>query len=306
MTSTTHTDVTVVETDSGQPPYMDTLVDARPPGGMDPELLSVDARNSSAPIAANTAGLIPAKRNAFAKRTLDVIVALTVLAVTLPFYPLIILAIRLNSEGPAIFRQVRIGRNGRQFMMYKFRSMFISQQTVDPVYEKIAQNWIAGIPVADGIPAADQHDAHEPARSATLVDSLPTSDTNSSSGRRKRPTAHYKLANDPRITRIGRILRSTSIDELPQFINVLRGEMSVVGPRPGIPFEVEHYSEREFGRLLVNPGITGRWQTIGRGKVTFRQMIEMDLEYVALNSFWQDVLLIIRTIPTVLRAKGAA
>jgi lipopolysaccharide/colanic/teichoic acid biosynthesis glycosyltransferase len=116
----------------------------------------------------------------------------------------------------------------------------------------------------------------------------------------------FKLTDDPRVTRVGRVLRKTSIDELPQFFNVLLGEMSVVGPRPPLLHEVERYNQRALARLRMVPGITGQWQVEGRGRVSFEQMVEMDLEYGEAGSLWRDISLVFRTIPAVLRGSGAA
>ncbi|HEX3271793.1 MAG TPA: sugar transferase, partial [Ktedonobacterales bacterium] len=115
----------------------------------------------------------------------------------------------------------------------------------------------------------------------------------------------FKYTDDPRITRIGHILRKTSIDELPQFLNVLRGEMSVVGPRPALLCEVEQYNQQALARLQVLPGITGRWQVEGRGRVDFDGMVDLDLEYVGDSSLWRDITLVLRTIPAVLKGDGA-
>lgn len=246
--------------------------------------------------------IVPAPRNAFAKRALDIFVAVVILLATLPLYPFIALLIRLDSSGPALFRQVRVGRHGRLFTVYKFRSMHYSPQTVDPLYHKIAASWIAGVPIAASISAADESTADQGAGTPGYR----VAGNGASALKKTGAASHYKLANDPRITRVGRFLRATSMDELPQFINVLLGDMSVVGPRPGIPYEVDHYAQRDFARLLVKPGITGLWQVKGRGRVTFQQMIELDLEYVANNSFWHDFNLIVRTVPAVLLGKGAA
>ena len=115
----------------------------------------------------------------------------------------------------------------------------------------------------------------------------------------------FKRTDDPRITRVGHILRKTSIDELPQFLNVLRGDMSVVGPRPAIFHEVERYSQQALARLQVLPGITGRWQVEGRGRMNFNEMVELDLKYVGGSSLRRDITLVLRTIPAVLRCDGA-
>jgi lipopolysaccharide/colanic/teichoic acid biosynthesis glycosyltransferase len=114
----------------------------------------------------------------------------------------------------------------------------------------------------------------------------------------------YKLANDPRVTRVGRFLRKFSIDELPQFINVLRGEMSLVGPRPPLPYEVEQYSLRDQLRLCGKPGLTGTWQVYGRSRVTFQEMVEMDIAYLHQQSIWQDLKFIALTVPVMLQGRG--
>ena len=249
------------------------------------------------------APITPAPRNAFANRALDIVVALVVLLLTLPFYPIILLAIRLDSTGPALFRQVRAGRNGRPFVVYKFRSMYYSAQANDPLYQQIASSWLGGVPLTESFRGVAPRNGNN----GKHTDSLPMRDvSSSSSASAPRAAIKYKLKDDPRITRVGRFLRMTSIDELPQFLNVLRGEMSVVGPRPAIPYEVDRYSPHDFGRLLVKPGVTGLWQVKGRGHVSFQRMIELDLDYVASNSFWYDIALILRTVPAVLFARGAA
>jgi len=116
----------------------------------------------------------------------------------------------------------------------------------------------------------------------------------------------YKNVLDPRITKVGRFIRKTSIDELPQFWNVLRGEMTLVGPRPPLPYEVEQYSAYEHQRLLGKPGLTGTWQVYGRSRVTFHNMIEMDLEYLENQSLWRDLKLIFLTVPVMIFARGGA
>jgi exopolysaccharide biosynthesis polyprenyl glycosylphosphotransferase len=169
------------------------------------------------------------------------------------------LAIKLDSPGPVIFRQRRIGVNGREFQMLKFRSM--------------------------------HRDAE--ARLASLRA------LNEASG----PV--FKIRKDPRITRVGRLIRRTSIDELPQFWNVLRGEMSIVGPRPPLPWEADQYQRRHVRRLSVKPGITCTWQVSGRSAIGFDRWMELDLAYIDSWSLWQDVKILARTIPAVLTGRGA-
>lgn len=261
------------------------------------------------------ARILPAQRNYAAKRLFDVVFTVVVLMVTLPFYPLLMLVIYLDSPGPALFRQVRIGKDGRPFVAYKFRTMHheVAGQS-QAIQVQIVERWMATTPVGvDG-----NSDAPRPVN-ATPSDSLqghPDGEGVLAVSPRNRllqwrplpvrTNMSYKFVDDPRITRVGRFLRKTSLDELPQFLNVLRGEMSVVGPRPSLLCEVERYHERDLARLRVMPGITGIWQVRGRGRVSFAQMVEMDLEYAVSGSLWGDIGLILRTIPAVSSGKGAA
>jgi lipopolysaccharide/colanic/teichoic acid biosynthesis glycosyltransferase len=169
------------------------------------------------------------------------------------------IAIRLDSPGPVFFRQRRVGMNGREFTLLKFRSMYQDAQArLDALR---ARNEVSG-PV-------------------------------------------FKMKDDPRVTRVGRFIRRTSIDELPQFWNVLRGEMSVVGPRPPIPSEVQQYERRHLRRLSVKPGITCTWQVSGRSSIGFDRWMELDLSYIDNWSLWHDVKILARTIPAVLTGRGA-
>lgn len=172
---------------------------------------------------------------------------------------LIALAIKLDSPGPVLFRQTRIGKGGKPFTLYKFRSM------------------------VDGADRQQEALRRATGRSALL----------------------FKLRDDPRVTRVGRFLRRTSLDELPQFFNVLKGEMSVVGPRPPVPEEVAEYQDWHLQRLLVTPGLTGLWQVNGRSDLTFDEMVRLDLYYVENWSPWLDLKVILRTVPVVLTGRGA-
>jgi len=260
------------------------------------------------------ARVLPAQRNYVTKRLFDIVFSTVVLAITLPIYPLVMLAIRLGSPGPALFTHVRVGKDGRLFIAYKFRTMHhdVTGQS-QSVQVKIVENWMSAAPLDTGVlPNSHQHaGAVSHAYLDRCVD-VKAAAAHMSRDRllrwrsRADPLATYKLVHDPRITRIGRFLRKTSLDELPQFLNVLRGDMSVVGPRPSLPCEVERYRERDLARLRVTPGITGIWQVRGRGRVSFAQMVEMDLEYVTTGSFSGDIVLILRTIPAVLSGRGAA
>lgn len=193
------------------------------------------------------------------KRGLDIAMSLFVLVVLAPLMALIAVAIRLDSEGPAVFTQGRVGEAGRPFDILKFRSM--------------------------------QKGAEE--RKAQLQE------MNQASG----PV--FKIRADPRVTRIGRLLRRLSLDELPQFVNVLRGEMSVVGPRPGLPPEVAQYQPWQRQRLEVPPGITGLWQVSGRSDLSFDEMCLLDVYYIENWTLGLDLTIMLRTVPRMLFADGA-
>ncbi len=190
------------------------------------------------------------------KRCLDVALAALAIGLLIPLLLVVALAVRLDSAGPAIFRQTRIGRGGKSFVVFKFRTMSDSEQGL---------RFFQG---PDG-------------------------------------TLRHKLVNDPRVTRIGRFLRRTSIDELPQLINVLRGEMSLIGPRPELPGIVEHYQPWQHQRHLVRPGMTGWWQVQGRSDRPMHENTELDLYYVENLSPGLDVQIIRRTIRVVLSGLGA-
>lgn len=193
------------------------------------------------------------------QRALDITVSVAALAVL--GLPMLVVAglVRLDSRGPAFFKQVRVGKNGRTFEVYKFRSMHVDA---------------------------------EARRQALLAMS-------------DREGVCFKSRNDPRVTRIGRFLRRLSLDELPQILNVLKGDMSIVGPRPALPEEVAAYPERALGRLSVKPGITGLWQVSGRANIGFDKMIDLDLAYVRSRSVLLDILLILLTVQAVVSGRGA-
>ncbi len=193
------------------------------------------------------------------KRALDLIFSVLALVVTAPLLLVVALVIRLNSPGPAFFRQKRVGQGGKLFDIYKFRSMRVGAE-----------------------------EEQEQLR-----------DQNESSG------PLFKMKADPRITPLGRFLRRSSIDELPQFFNVLRGEMSVVGPRPGLPSEVAEYQPWHRQRLEVPPGITGLWQVSGRSELTFDEMCLLDIYYIENWSLGLDLSIMLRTVPRVFFAEGA-
>lgn len=201
------------------------------------------------------------------KRIIDVVVALLLLLVLLPALLLMVLAVRATSPGPALFRQVRSGRHGRPFVMLKFRSMHANSD--DAVHR-------------------------------TYVTALLTEEAAPDGGL----TGVYKLDRDPRVTSVGAFLRRMSLDELPQLINVLRGEMSLVGPRPALPWEVQLYNVEHRRRLEVPPGLTGLWQVSGRSRLTMRQALDLDLEYVSRCSTRLDLRILLRT-PAALRSGSA-
>lgn len=193
------------------------------------------------------------------RRTFDLVFSAGALAVLAPTALLVGLAIRLDSPGPVLFRQTRIGKDGTPFTLLKFRTMHRDAET----------------------------------RRAALLDGS------------DRQGLCFKARRDPRITRVGRILRRFSLDETPQFWNVFRGDMAIVGPRPALPEEVAAYPARARRRLAVKPGLTGIWQVSGRAEVGFDTMIEMDLDYVRAQSLGLDLRLIARTFGAVLTGRGA-
>jgi lipopolysaccharide/colanic/teichoic acid biosynthesis glycosyltransferase len=201
-------------------------------------------------------------------RSLDIVVAGVLLIALSPLLLVVALLVRLDSRGPAIFRQERIGRNLKPFKVAKFRTM------------------------RNGVPA-DPHRRHVEEMIREQDDANGT------------PRPMMKLQADPRITKIGGFLRRTSVDELPQLWNVLRGEMSLVGPRPPIQYEVDAYPARAFRRFAVRPGLTGLWQVRGRSLVTFSEMIDLDTEYVESRSLLLNLKILVLTVPTVLHGKGA-
>jgi lipopolysaccharide/colanic/teichoic acid biosynthesis glycosyltransferase len=203
-----------------------------------------------------------------AKRIFDLVFALLFLLPLLFIMAIVALAIMLDSEGPVFFRQRRVGLDGKEFYLLKFRSMY--HNSSDGRHREAIKEYMNG-------EALNGHGE-----------------------------AQYKLGNDARITRVGQFIRKTSIDELPQFFNVLRGEMSLVGPRPPIPYEVDLYGAHDRLRLCGKPGLTGIWQVYGRSRVSFQEMVEMDITYLQQQSLWQDLKLIVLTIPVMVMGRGGA
>jgi lipopolysaccharide/colanic/teichoic acid biosynthesis glycosyltransferase len=202
-------------------------------------------------------------------RALDILGAAVLLVVLAPLFGVIAILLRLDSPGPVLFRQRRVGRDTVPFTVNKFRTMH------------------------DGVP----HDRHREFVLGLIKDEHREQDT---------PGPRFKMTEDERVTRFGRALRRSSLDELPQLWNVLRGEMSLVGPRPPIPYEVEHYPPHWFARFAVKPGVTGLWQVNGRSEVTLEEMVRLDVEYTHRRSLLFNLSILARTVPAVLSGRGAS
>jgi lipopolysaccharide/colanic/teichoic acid biosynthesis glycosyltransferase len=202
-----------------------------------------------------------------AKRLIDIVASFLLLILLLPLFAAVAIWIMRDSPGPVLFRQTRLGRNGKPFTVYKFRSMLAGAD------EAVHREYFLRLLGTAGSPQA-----------ATV----------------------FKVPNDQRVTRVGAILRQTSIDELPQLWNVLTGTMSLVGPRPPIPYEVEAYEPWMRQRLEVLPGITGLWQVSGRSRLNVDEMFRLDVEYVRRRSLGLDLKILLLTVPTVLAAGKAA
>ncbi len=204
------------------------------------------------------------------KRMLDIACSLALLAMLLPLLLLLAALVKLTSAGPVFFRQTRIGLNAKPFTMLKFRTMHVNADHA--VHQKYV-SWF--IKSSAQVPEAGK-------------DTL------------------FKIANDPRVTPVGRILRKTSFDELPQLWNVVRGDMSLVGPRPPLHYEVEQYAPWHHRRVLeAKPGITGLWQVSGRSRTTFDEMVRLDLRYAKTRSLWTDIKILLATPAAVFSGKGA-
>ena len=208
------------------------------------------------------------------KRVMDVIGSALILVICTPVLLIVALAIKLSSKGPVLFRQPRVGQHGNPFTFLKFRSMHVDNDS--SIHREYVTQLIAG--QAQRNPANGNGDG----------------------------AGVYKLTNDPRITRVGALLRRSSLDELPQLLNVLRGEMSLVGPRPAIPYELAAYQTWHRRRVLeVKPGITGLWQVKGRSRVKFDEMVRLDLRYAETWSPWLDIQILLRTPRAVFEGQGA-
>ena len=206
------------------------------------------------------------------KRVMDIAGGCVGLILFSPILFLTAITVKITSPGPIIFKQYRFGKKGIRFLFYKFRSM---QWNVD---DQIHREYVTHLIKGD-LDKINQGDAERPL---------------------------YKMKSDPRVTSVGKIIRKTNIDELPQFFNVLKGEMSLVGPRPPLPYEVEKYEPWHLRRILeVKPGITGLWQVDGRSTTSFNDMVRLDLRYVRTWSLWLDIKILLKTVKAVLRPQGA-
>jgi lipopolysaccharide/colanic/teichoic acid biosynthesis glycosyltransferase len=200
------------------------------------------------------------------KRTVDVIGGLTAILLFMPIILVIAILVKLTSRGPILFCQKRVGRYGKEFTFYKFRTMFTDN---DP---RIHQEYVARLIAGDV----------------------------------SKSTGVYKIVNDPRVTQLGRFLRRSSLDELPQFFNVLKNDMSLVGPRPPLPYEFERYQTWHKRRVVeLKPGLTGLWQVEGRSRTTFDEMVRMDLRYAIQQSFWFDLKILLQTPSAMFSGRGA-
>lgn len=210
--------------------------------------------------------VVPADKGT-AKRTLDIVLALTAIIILAPLIMLLALLVRLTSPGPAFFRQERLGFRGRPFTLLKLRSMYADND------DRIHREFVTSLLSGDGTPAPQ-------------ADGI------------------YKIQKDPRITVIGAWLRKTSLDELPQLFNVLGGSMSLVGPRPVLAWEADMFGEADRKRFDVKPGITGLWQVSGRNNLSFREALELDIEYVRRHRLPLDLLILVRTVPSLFLYKA--
>jgi exopolysaccharide biosynthesis polyprenyl glycosylphosphotransferase len=193
------------------------------------------------------------------KRALDIVLSIVIIILLLPLLAAVATAIRLDSRGPIFFVQKRVGKDGKTFSFYKFRSMVSGAERLKQRLEHLSET--------------------------------------------EGPI--FKIKKDPRITRIGKFIRRYSIDELPQLFNVLKGDMSLVGPRPPLPSEVAKYTPYHKRRLSVRPGITCLWQISGRSNISFYEWVELDIYYIGYRSFLLDLKILMRTIPVVITGRGA-
>ncbi|MBQ8997531.1 MAG: sugar transferase [Clostridium sp.] len=193
------------------------------------------------------------------KRVIDVVCSFVGVLVLSPLFIIIAIIIKFTSKGPIFFSQKRVGRDGKEFKMYKFRSMVVNAEELK---EKLAaQNEMSG--------------------------------------------PMFKMKDDPRVTKVGKFIRKTSIDELPQLLNVLKGDMSLVGPRPSLPKEVAQFEDWMYRRLEVKPGLTCYWQVSGRNNIDFEDWMKLDIKYVDERNLWIDIKLILKTVGVLFGDKNA-
>lgn len=195
----------------------------------------------------------------FSRRIFDLVFGSLILLLVAPVVPFLVAMIRLDSAGPVLYRQTRVGQGGRRFTFYKFRSMYAGSDR--KLEELAALNEQTG-PI-------------------------------------------FKMRDDPRVTTVGRFLRRSSLDEIPQILNVLKGDMSIVGPRPALPAEVARYEPWQRRRLDARPGLTCLWQISGRSHIGFDEWMRLDLEYLRTRSLWTDIVILVKTIPAVMARRGA-
>jgi lipopolysaccharide/colanic/teichoic acid biosynthesis glycosyltransferase len=210
------------------------------------------------------------------ERTIDVAAAAALLVLTAPLMAIVALLVKVDSPGPALYRGRRLGLGGRPFTVLKFRSM--RTDTDDELHRRYVLGLLRG-----------ENTPNQPASAIADDDNV----------------VAFKLHDDPRVTRVGRWIRATTLDELPQLVNVLRGEMSLVGPRPEVPYALEGYEAWQHERFSVRPGLTGLWQVSGRGDLSPTEMLALDVEYARRRSLRLDLAILARTIPAVLQRKGA-
>lgn len=206
------------------------------------------------------------------KRVQDTVLAATALVLLGPIWLLIALLIRITTPGPAIYRQQNVGRFGQRITIFKFRTMYVNSD--DEIHRKAVARFVKGQEI----------------------------ETIEQNGEKVKV---YKMTRDPRVTPIGRILRKSGLDEIPQLINVLKGDLSIVGPRAPLLYEYEHYSDKHKRRLEVMPGITGLWQVTARSMVPFEKMVDIDLDYVRRRSYWLDLKIMLVTPYVLITGKGA-
>jgi lipopolysaccharide/colanic/teichoic acid biosynthesis glycosyltransferase len=235
-----------------------------------------------------------------AKRILDYVLAALFLLVCLPLFAAIAAGIKVTSPGPVLFVQKRVGKDGRVFPFFKFRTM--KHNADDAVHREFSRDFICGAPPDHSLHVHGNGNGHSNGNGHG--NGKANGNGHHAWGSATRNAKVYKLTRDPRVTAIGQFLRRTSLDELPQLFNVLRGEMSLVGPRPPVVYELEHYQDWHKQRLAAHPGITGLWQVSGRSSVPFDEMVLLDLYYIEHRSTLMDLRIMAKTLPVMLLGSG--